>query len=318
MKPHFLQSTDWEKYQQLEGAQTFRLDTPDFAALAILKTTPLGNYLFCPYGPTLKHSQNADSVSTSLSLALQALRQLAQEQQAFFVRVEPTIPLDNQLLQTKAFTALGLKKTRDLEPAHTWVIDLTQDETTILHQMRSSNVQYWRSHSKKGMTIRTSQNPNDVTILTSLLRGIANKDHFTPQAETHLHRQIEAGFATLYFADYQGEILAAALVYDDATTRFYAHAATSDKERKLAAGTVLLVQMILDAKNRGAKTFDFWGVTTSEDPKHPWYGFSKYKRSFGGELVTYAGTWDLPLNSLRYQLYKIVRRLNRFKRKLLN
>ena len=44
--------------------------------------------------------------------------------------------------------------------------------------------------------------------------------------------------------------------------------------------------MIIDAKHNGRKKFDFWGVTTSEDPNHPWYGFTKFKKSFGGELVT--------------------------------
>lgn len=309
MKQHFLQSSNWENYQKNTGSQTFRLEAADFSALAILKPTPLGNYLFCPYGPTLK-------TANSLPQALDGLRQLAREQQAFFVRIEPTLDLENNPQLSKEFKRLGLKKTRDLEPAHTWIIDLTQDEAEILHQMRGSNVQYWRSHSKKGMEIHTSQNPDDITILSSLLNAVASKDKFTPQDEAHLRQQIEAGFATLYLADYQGEHLAAALVYDDKDTRFYAHAATSDKERKLAAGTVLLVQMILDAKSRGAKIFDFWGVTTSEDPHHPWYGFSKYKRSFGGELVTYSGTWDLPLNSLRYHLYKVVRKLNRLKRKI--
>lgn len=317
MKQHFLQSADWEKYQKLEGSSTFRLDTPDFSVLAILKPTPLGNYLFCPYGPTLKRDSTPEATRNSLAEALNALRALAREQQAFFVRIEPTLDLENGPLLTKDFAQLGLKKTRDLEPAHTWIIDLTQDEADILHQMRGSNVQYWRSHGKKGMQIRTSQNPEDIAILFSLLNDVASKDRFTPQDEAHLRKQVEAGFATIYLVDFEGEHLAAALAYDDADTRFYAHAATSDKERKLAAGTVLLVQMILDAKARNAKTFDFWGVTTSEDPRHPWYGFSKYKRSFGGQLATYAGTWDLPLNSLRYRLYKIVRQINRLKRKLI-
>lgn len=107
-------------------------------------------------------------------------------------------------------------------------------------------------------------------------------------------------------------------MYDYDNVRFYAHAATSDQERKLAAGTVLLVQMILDAKNQGAKTFDFWGITTSEDKNHPWYGFSQYKKSFGGQMISYAGTWDLPLPPLRYQMYQLIRHINRLTRKILH
>lgn len=304
---HFLQSPTWENYEQLEGHTTFRLESKDFEAMAILNSTPLGNYLYCPYGPILKNDSE-----TSLKSALKSLSDLAKKQNAFFIRIEPTFPSPVNILQS-----LGLKKSHDLNPAHTWAIDLTKPQEEILKNMRKSNVQYWRSSAKKGLSIHTSQNPDDITRLTSLLQTVSERNHFNPQDETHLKNQLKSGFATLYFAEHQSKTLAASLVYDDGETRFYAHAATSDEERKLAAGIVLLVQMILDAKDHGAKTFDFWGITTSEDKNHPWYGFTQFKKSFGGHEVDYSGTWDLPLNSLRYRLYQIIRKLNRFKRKFI-
>lgn len=342
MKPHFLQSSSWQKYQELEGHQSFFLDQNDFSALAILETTPLGNYLFCPYGPTLKlpdsspynapesspanansnppHSSLPDHshLENALKLALNSLSELAKQQNAIFVRLEPTLPLDGTLgLSTADFQALGLKKSHDLEPAHTWTIDLTQPEPDLLKNMRKSNVQYWRSSSKKSLTVRQTTDPSEISILTDLLKKVSEKDHFNPQAKSHLKNQLKSGFATLYIAEFNDRPLAAALVYDSDDTRFYAHAAASDEERKLAAGTVLLVQIILDAKSAGKTTFDFWGITTSEDPHHPWYGFSQYKKSFGGELVTYSGTWDLPIQKFRYRLYTLLRSLNRLKRKFL-
>lgn len=318
MKPHFLQSPTWETYQKLEHTETMRLGTPDFSALALLKTTPVGNYLFCPYGPTISDG-TPDEQKTYFEAALHELKALATRHQAFFVRIEPTFPLDtdDSPFTTADFERLGLKKSHNIEPAHTWTIDLTAPEETILKQMRGSNVQYWRSHAKKGLKIRQTQDPSEISILSSLLQGIASKDHFTPQDEAHLRHQLEASFATLYIAELNGQPLAASLVYDSDNTRFYAHAATSDANRKIAAGTVLLVQMILDAKAKGQQTFDFWGVTTSDDRSHPWYGFTQYKKSFGGELVTYAGTWDLPIDKTRYRLYTIIRSLNRLKRKIL-
>lgn len=310
MKPHFLQSSAWKNFQSLENHTTFELSGDDFSALAILEATPVGNYLYCPYGPTLDTSK---SPKIALKHALEALSELARDNQAFFIRIEPTFPFPAEELRS-----LGLQKSHDLNPAHTWVLDLTQPQDVLLKSMRKSNVQYWQSSAKKGLKVRTSQDPTEISILSSLLKAIGEKDNFTPQDESHLKHQLEAGFATLYIAEFENQPIAAALVYDYDDTRFYAHAATSSEQRKLAAGTVLLVQMILDAKNSGKSTFDFWGITLSEDPSHPWYGFSKYKQSFGGSAVTYSGTWDYPLNSLSYKFYQIVRRLNRLKRKLLH
>lgn len=310
MQQHFLQSPTWEKFEQLEGSTTFRISKPEFEALVILKSTPLGNYLYCPYGPTINLTNNKSPINL-LKIALSSLSDFAKSHQAFFIRIEPTYDFS-----TTDLKSLGLKKSHDLNPAHTWIIDLTSPESDILKNMRKSNVQYWRSHQNKGLKIRQTKDPNEITILSSLLRAVSEKDNFNPQDESHLKNQLKSGFATLYIAELDSQPLAASLVYDHNGTRFYAHAATSDENRKIAAGTVLLVQMILDAKNQGSQTFDFWGITTSEDPKHPWYGFTKYKKSFGGTQINYSGTWDLPLNPLRYKLYLSLRTFNRLKRKI--
>lgn len=326
MKEHFLQSPLWEQYEQLEGYQTFRLKDQDFSALAVLQTTPVGNYLFCPYGPTLK---SPDSLPTALA----ALKKLAHNQNAFFLRIEPTFPLPDSLINS-----LHLQKSHDLDPAHTWVLDLSPSTDELLKGMESRKLRYWRNHQKKGISIRQSHDPAEITILTKLLTQLGNKDNFIPQPEEHLKNQLKSGFATLYIAELsqpeqprqseqskqpkqpnQEKIpIAAALIYDYNGTRYYAHAAADSHYQKLAAGTIVLTQMILDAKDQGAKVYDFWGMTPSADKKHPWYGFTQYKKSFGGRQVDYAGTYDLPIKPLRYRLYLIIRQLNRLKRKILH
>lgn len=127
---------------------------------------------------------------------------------------------------------------------------------------------------------------------------------------------MKAGFATLYVAELDGLPIATSLVYDYDGARYYAHAAADYEHRKLAAGAILLVQMIVDAKRAGMQSFDFWGITTSENANHPWYGFTQFKKSFGGQQVDYAGTWDLPVKKFRYLLYIAIRKFNRLRRKL--
>lgn len=305
MKPHLLQSHAWEKYSQAEGHQTFWLEDDNYQALAVLHHTPLGSYLFCPYGPTI-------SSPAALQDALTALKNLAKDHQAIFVRIEPTVTITAD--QLKHF---GLVKSHDQEPAHTWILDLTIPEAELLDGIEKTKVRHWRNHEKKNISIRTSTNPEEISILTKFLQGVGKRDNFTPQDQQHLANQLKSGFATLYIAEYEHQPIAASLVYDHDGVRYYAHAATDDEHRKLMAGTILLVQMIVDAKNTGAHTFDFWGITTSFDPHHPWYGFTQYKKSFGGKQVDYTGTWDLPVNHIKYQLYKVVRRINRLKRKFI-
>ena len=299
MKPHFLQSSAWQHFQELQGAKTFTAKGPNWSFLAILDHTPLGNYLFVPYGPFLSEKK-------ALKSALQALTRLAYEKNAFFIRIEPTL-----LFSRGSMRKFGLRKTTNIDPEHTWILNLEPSETEILAQMKQNNRNLYKNHAKKGLSFSSTQDPNQIHILSQLLAQVSQHNHFSPHHENYLKNQLEAGFATLYFANFNRQVIAAALVYDDDDTRYYAHAAADYSHRKLSAGTSLLVQIILDAKKNGQTRFDFWGITPSNDPKHPWYGFTKFKQSFGGEILNYSGTYDLPIKKLNYVTYSLLRPINR-------
>lgn len=310
MNQHFLQSPTWEKYEQLEGHQTFRVTGEGFSALAILHSTPLGNYLFCPYGPSIDLNHPNLSPTELLKSALNALTQVAHANHAFFIRIEPTFPLSDP-------KSLNLHKSHDIDPAHTWVIDLNRPETEILSDITEDRkVRRWRNHEKKGLKLRQTTDPKEITILMNFLEQTGARNHFSPQNRAHLENQLKSRFATLYVAELSGEPIAASLVHDHNGVRYAVHASADDAHRNLAAGTIISIQEMIDASRNGFHEFDFWGVTTSTDPKHPWYGFTKHKKSFGGHQVNYAGTWDFPVNIFKYHLYQFIRLINRFKRKL--
>ena len=316
---HILQSEAWEECLQKDGEQTHRWAGEGWSALAVQKKTPVGSYLFLPYGPAIL---DAEHRTQCLQDALQTLSERARSLGCLFVRCEPTFAVNAAQMRSQ-----GLVEAKEIDPKHTWVLDLAgQPEAELLAGMEKNKPRSWRNMANKGMSVRTTQEPAAVTELTRLLMAVGEQDHFTPQAEAHLRHQLEAGFATLYLVDLAeaaeasggigSQVIAAALVYDYDGVRYYAHAAADYEHRKLRAGTVLLVQMILDAARAGQQTFDFWGITTSTDPEHPWAGFTQYKKSFGGHQVDYAGTWDLPLNKHKYQLYKTLRQVNLRVRKL--
>lgn len=306
MKEHFLQSQEWEKYEQMEGHQTFRLEGEGFRAMAILKETPMGNYLFCPYGPAVETKEG-------LKRALDSLVKLAKEQKAFFVRVEPTLVLGETDgdVNVDELKKMGFKKTHDLDPAHTWVLDLTQNMDEIMAGIEKQKVRQWRIREKHGVEIIKTQDPEKIGMLSGLLEKLGDSRHFTPQNENHLKNQLKAGFATLYAAMKDGNVVASQLVHDYDGVRFSMHGAINDEYKALRAGGILHVQAIIDAKEAGFSEYDFWGMTPSEDKSHPWHGFTQYKKSFGGRQVDYCGTWDLPVKKMRYGVYEVVRGMKR-------
>ena len=106
-------------------------------------------------------------------------------------------------------------------------------------------------------------------------------------------------------------------MFDDKTTRYDLQGAQSEEGRKLHGTGLLSIQLILDAKEKGLKRFDFWGIAPENASKnHPWAGFTNFKKTFEGTEEIHAGTYDLILKPAKYKLYELTRKLNRLRRRI--
>ena len=303
---HFLQTPLWGEVQRALGRTVLERAGSGWRYLATVERNALGTILYAPYGPIAETPE-------ALRAALASLAGEAHRLGAMCVRVEPVeAPLEDDA--PASLRALGLTRApSDQQPELTWVIDLRGDEKDILGAMKPTNRNLHRNIHKKGVTIRSSQDPAELGILLGFLRATAERGGFTPQSDSYLRTVAEtlmpAGAASLWIAELEGTPIAAALVYDTADTRTYAHAAIDDAHRRLSAGIPLVVALILDAKAKGLTWVDLWGVAPTDQPEHRWAGFSAFKKSFGGQEVSRPGTWDLPVNRARYAAYQGVRRV---------
>ncbi|WP_026532512.1 lipid II:glycine glycyltransferase FemX [Arthrobacter sp. H41] len=305
-EPSILQSPAWADFQRALGKKVFTGSGDGFSFLAIQEKTPLGSFLYVPFGPA---AANPDGLRRSL----EALAALAAAEHAHYVRVEP-VGTDLGSDPDSALKALGLVKApTDVQPKLTWLVDLSQDEKAILGGMRSTSRGLYRNISKKGVTFDISTDPADISVLLAFLHTVSERAAFRAQSDDYLAQAAQhlmpAGSAKLFIARLDGEPIAAALSYDTGTTRVYAHAAADATHRSLNAGVPLVVTMMMDAKASGRTSFDLWGVSAADQPEHPWAGFSRFKRSFGGFEVEYPGSWDLPVNAPMYRAYSMARRL---------
>ena len=295
-----LQTPVWAEFQRRLGKTVHEGAGPGWSFVAIEEKTPLGTYLYAPYGPCA-------SGPSAFADALQALATLARSVKAHYVRVEPVAAALGEDAAA-VLSARGLVPApADVQPHLSWKVDLRQDEAALLNGMRSTSRNLFRNIHKKGVTFDVSTDPADLPILLGFLHDVSGRADFKAQSDSYLTHAanvlMPAGAAKLFIARLDGVPIAAALSYDTADARVYAHAAADDAHRKLNAGIPLLVTMMLDAKASGIAEFDMWGVSPEDEPDHAWAGFSRFKRSFGGFEVSYPGTWDLPVNRLMYNSY---------------
>ena len=299
------QSREWQKLQEDLGEQSFFEANADFQYLAILKSTPVGNYLYCPYGPV------ADT-ATNFKKALKSLSDLAKARHAIFIRIEPQNPdfIKNIPKSTQ--------KSHDLNPKETWVLDLAGTDDDLKSKLPSRLLRYYKNREKQGITIETSHNPDDIRHLLTLQKALAKEKNISTFSEKYLRAELSQPFATLYLVKHQIEahadpdIVAAGLVFDGDTSRYNLQGAQSEQGRKLHATGILTIQLILDAKAKNQQFFDFWGIAPENaSASHPWKGFTDFKKTFMGYEKDYAGTYDLVESPFKYKIYQIMRKIRR-------
>lgn len=311
MEKPITQSQKWQELQSNLNEKSFLEKAEDFYYLAIEKSTPAGKYLYLPYGPVAKDKN-------SLKKAIKSLEDLAKKEKAIFVRIEPQLEDAREVLPKNA------KKVKDIEPKDTWVLDLTPEKTTLISNFSQGTRTRYNTYAKKGLSVETTRELSEISHLVRLQNQLYQKKHLNAFSEEYLKAELAQSFSTLYLVKYQkpegvedenlpsdGEVIAASLFFDYENTRYYMQSAANTEFKKLPATVALLTSAIFDAKEKGIKNFDFWGIAPEgADKSHPWYGFTEFKKSFGGHEVHYAGTYDIVEKPFKYHLYTFLRKLH--------
>lgn len=302
MNVSFLQSKAWQIFQTSLSRQTFLRSGDGWQFLAILERGVGNTRLYCPYGPAAEDEE-------SLQNALSELKKLGRELHVTFLRIEPTNQKFTDSLKKSGWKKISYQR---LNPEYSRFVDLTLPEDTLIASMAQPVRNIYRNYHKKGVVITQSHNPPDIEYFLTLIHTVAKRTGLRPHSDAYFRAQAESllpkRLATLWLASYNDEVIAASIMYDSPDTRIYAHAAASSlqEHRKLNAGSALVAEAIIDAKHQGKSYFDMHGIAPKNSkPNHPWAGFTRFKRSFGGHDVVHAGTWELPLHTLPYWLYRI-------------
>ncbi len=304
MGGHFLQSSLWQRVQSALGHDVIWARDEQWLWAGAIRAGRFPRYVYLPHGPT---ALSMPAMTNALSSAVTAAR----ERSLDFARVEPAGDAARASLRTA-----GAHPSKPIQPLWTWVLDITPDEATLRKGLSAGHRGAINAATRRGLGIRATNDPDEIDLFLRIQERSAAAGRFRGQPAAY-HRAeartlMPERAATLYVAEAGGAAVAAALCFDFAATRYYAHAVSDpDRGRRLQAAAPLVWRMILDAREAGARRFDFWGITPGAAGAHAWEGFSQFKRSFGGEAVERAGTWDIGARPLRHRLYRAMVRFRR-------
>lgn len=312
MQRHLLQSPQWAEFQIAQGKTVINhhIADGDFIALVEKSHGKVGKFisrLYVPYGPTC-------TTEEELVKSIEQIELYAKQQKVDYVRIEPI----GAVFDAKILSKLGYRKrSQSTQPEQTNIIAFkgkNQDE--ILSAMNATNRNLWRKNSstKDGVTFTDSFSSKDAGPLTAMLKHVAKKNGVVFHSDEYFVSMLEIlgkkSLCGISYAYLDGKELAGALfvINPESKTMYYLHAGSFDEAREHNAGNLLLSHLIFMALNQGLDYFDMFGVSPPDsDSTHKWYGLSRFKRSFGGEDVTYNGTWEKGMHKLKYEVLSRIR-----------
>ena len=196
----------------------------------------------------------------------------------------------------------GLVKGRRFFTPQTYWLDLTKSEEELLKNMHPKGRYNIKVAQKHKVVIKESNDIEKFLVLNNLTQKrqgfYAHDEKYFRNMWTHLKDKI----AHLFVAEYENEILTAWIIFKYEDKIYYPYGASSDKFRNVQAPSLMLWETALWGKRQGCKIYDLWGV---EEGK----GFTRFKEQFGPKLVTFVGTYDLPINPLLYWLFRLIEKI---------
>lgn len=326
----FLQSWNWGEFQILQNNKIWRFGIYDInklcgVALVVKISARRGTFLFIPHGPVIKGSESTVKYEMLITF-LKNLKELAIKEKASFIRISPfwkrTEEADN------IFKKLNFRYAPIYMHAEvTWELDITPSEEELLAEMRKTT-RYLIKQAQKNPDIQIEkiENINDLESFLPVYIDTARRHHFTIYSRDYLRDQFNAFVGDkqimFFFGKYKGEIISAAIFVFWQGGAFYHHSGSLLKYSKIPMNYLLQWEAIKEAKKRGCKIYNFWGIAPdimeeedAQKSKHPWAGLSLFKMGFGGFRRELVKTQDLILSN-KYWINYLIEVSRKFKRGL--
>ena len=305
----FLQSHDWAEFQESIGHSTWMIDNGKMRALIIEHALPLGlpgqgkNYLYVPYGPVISFDHIRGGLRDEVNGFIQHVRELAKKQKSIFVKVEPQSDVVMELIYRRGFK----RSKKSIQPNKTVIVDLKKSESELSSAMHHKTRYNVNLALKKSLDFQES---DDVKVFWKMLKRTSEVDKFHTHNEKY-YKHLLGFFSSkteiktkLVLVSSEGKPIAGAILLLYENTAYYLHGAMDRDYKNLMAPYKMHWEIMIWAKSQGYEFYDLWGIDANK-----WPGVTRFKLGWGGRLVEYPGSFDMPISSFWYFMYRLIRKL---------
>lgn len=266
------QTPQYEKYIRLLGWNVEKLEG---SSIFIRKIQPIGSVV---------KLQRPQKITKGM---IKKVDEIAKRHRAFQLSIEPINKTESPMLLSYGYK---LSKSPSL-CSKTVQIDLKKSEKKLLSEMHHKTRYNIKKGTRNKLKISTSR---DIEEFANFWQKCAFDQR---RMFLSMKNEIQAIFkafgknAQIITAKKDGGLLAAILLIYTNEIAYYMYAASTNEGKKLFAPTLVAWNSIKLAKKLGKQIYDFEGIFDTRFPLPTWKGFSRFKKSFGGNEIEYSGSY---------------------------
>jgi lipid II:glycine glycyltransferase (peptidoglycan interpeptide bridge formation enzyme) len=227
----------------------------------------------------------------------------------FMVKIEPEIVKTDETLVE--LMKLGLLKVRNVQPnASTILLDISGELDGILASLNQKGRHAIRRAERDGAVIKQVPATEEHCREMYRLYKLTAEGQFSArpyQYYKHFWQTFErSGMGQLFFAYANDQLVAGAYAIVLGEKSVYKDGASLRERPVYGISHLLQWHVIQWSQSKGAKVHDFLGSPPSDqinNPKHPYYGFGRFKVSFSKNVVDFVGAYDCIVRPYRYTLW---------------
>jgi lipid II:glycine glycyltransferase (peptidoglycan interpeptide bridge formation enzyme) len=310
------QSWAWGELKSDFGWQPHRLAAPGGSAAQVLVRPYRGLAVaYVPRGPVIGQHQSLDD-----SL-VDALIRLARSRRAAFLRLEPDVLEDDPdaaALDTTLRRHGFRPAERTLQPRSSIRLDLRPGVDELLAGLSKGHRADIRRAQRDGVTVRVGARDEEVDRLHQMLVATSARKPFGFHSAAYYRTlwRVLGDAARLLIAEHDGQVVAASLVLAWGQHGTYLVAGSTAAGLEHRAAHLLQWHAIGWAKERGAITWDMWGIADArgrhelaaqrgadrgspdmarldaEARRDPLDGVYRFKKGWGGRVVRTLPAYD--------------------------
>jgi len=306
---HLLQSGEWGELKSAFGWDSVRVVCGGTGAQILFRRLPLGlTFAYIPKGPVTVSGSGLDDRAFWSEVDA-----LCRSRKAIFLKVETNQWVPAADTEDAAPPAGFVCSPQHVQPRSTLVIDLSGSEDEVFDRMKPKTRYNVRLAGRKEVSVRAS---DDLEAFYRVMNVTSAREQFHVHSLAYYRRAYELfiprGLCQLFFAEYQGQTLAALMVFAFGKQGYYLYGASADVERNRKPTYPLQWEAIRWAHQKGCTEYDMWGIPDeaanvdedeAEAREDGLWGVYRFKRGFGGSIRHAARTLDRVYNPMLYKLY---------------